>query len=343
VWVGISCFIFLRCYLGKIMFLFLTITLSLVITIFSFIHLPSSSYADNEKYLNCSAPFDCAGKEGLNYPFWGSNRPNYCGHPAFELNCSEGAPLIKITNHNYRILDVYNVSRTLKVVNQDYESSAVCRSMGFNNTAIDFTFFDYDSATTNLTLYYICSDSFPFLPHTTRFECSVSVDRTYKLFTNNYCLNSTIANLNGNSLEGLCQFNVTVPILQSAAQTGSNCTDAGLIEAIDGGFMLRWDANNSLCDGCQATGGQCGYNTSTSEFACFVFTTGTYLICCFSYSGNGERERQEIFFVSLYGQPPISNGPTQRKPAFSIPVTPLIDLHQPIPMCDSIARTTRLS
>jgi archaellin len=210
------------------MFLFLTITLSLVITIFSFIHLPLSSYADNEKYLNCSAPFDCAGIEGLNYPFWGSNRPNYCGHPAFELNCREDAPLIKITNSSYRILEVNNVSRTLKVIKQDSGSSAVCRSTGFNNIAINFTFFDYDSATTNLTLYYNCSNSFPFLPHTTRFECSV--DRTYTYSTNNYCLNSTIANLHSNSLEGLCKFNVTVPILQSAAQTGSNLTEAGLIQ-----------------------------------------------------------------------------------------------------------------
>jgi hypothetical protein len=279
-------FIFLRCYLGKIMFLFLTITLSLVITIFSFIHLPLSSYADNEKYLNCSAPFDCAGMEGLNYPFWGSNRPNYCGHPAFKLNCSEDAPLIKITNSNYRILEVNNVSRTLMVARQDYGSSVVCPTTGFNNTAINLTFFDYDSATTNLTLYYNCSDSFPFLPHTTRFDCSVTSGRTYTYFSNNYCLNSTIANLHGSSLEGLCRFNVTIPILQSAAQTGSKFTEAGLIQAIDGGFMLRWDANNSLCDRCQATGGQCGYNTITSEFKCFVSTTGTYLICYFSYSGH---------------------------------------------------------
>jgi hypothetical protein len=288
------------------MFLFLTITLSLVITIFSFIHLPLSSYADNEKYLNCSAPFDCAGIEGLNYPFWGSNRPNYCGHPAFELNCREDAPLIKITNRNYRILEVNNGSHILKVARQDYWNSAICPTTGLNNTAINFTFFDYDSATTNLTLYYNCSGSIPFLPNSTiQFKCSVSLNRTYNYFSNNYCLNSTIANLHGNSLEGLCQVNVTVPILQSAAQTGSHLTEGGLIQAIDGGFMLRWHANNSLCDRCQATGGQCGYNTITSEFKCFVSTTGTYLICYFSYSGHLlliciVKEKDRRYFSFLY-------------------------------------------
>jgi hypothetical protein len=284
---------------------FPTITLFLVITILSFIHFPLSSYADNEKYLNCSAPFDCAGMKGLNYPFWGSNRPNYCGHPAFELNCSDDAPHIKITNINYRILDVNKVSQTLIVAREDYwntvcpvaidnitTTNIIYREFGQTTTVyttINFTFFDYDSATTNLTLYYNCPDSFPYQPNTTRFNCSSSSGSYgYDLVfgNDNYCLNSNIANLVGNSLEGMCSFNVIVPVLQSAAQTGSNLTEAALVKTIDGGFMLRWDANNSLCDGCQATGGQCGYNTSTSEFTCFVSTTGKHLICCFSYSSH---------------------------------------------------------
>jgi len=294
---------------------FPTITLFLVMTILSFIHFPSSSYADNEKYLNCSAPFDCAGMKGLNYPFWGSNRPNYCGHPAFELNCSNDAPHIKIRYMNYRILDINKVSRTLMVASEDYWNT-VCPILHYymfrNFTAddymfinrIDFTFFDYDSATTNLTLYYACSGSFPYQPHTTWFNCSSSnISYGYGLGYgyDNYCLNSTIANLIGNSLDEKCRFKVIVPVLQSAAQTGSNLTEAALVEAIDGGFMLRWDADNSLCDGCQATGGQCGYITSTSEFTCFVSTTGKNLlffllhllpICIL-------KEKDETFFVSM--------------------------------------------
>jgi hypothetical protein len=148
-------------------------------------------------------------------------------------------------------------------------------------TTINFTFFDYDSATTNLTFYYYCPDSFPYQPNTTWFNCSSSNSSYgYGLGygNDNYCLNSNIANLIGNSLDEWCKFKVIVPVLQSAAQTGSNLTEAALVKAIDGGFMLRWDANNSLCDECQATGGQCGYNTSTSEFACLVSTTGKYLL-----------------------------------------------------------------
>ncbi|XP_062150640.1 LEAF RUST 10 DISEASE-RESISTANCE LOCUS RECEPTOR-LIKE PROTEIN KINASE-like 1.4 isoform X5 [Alnus glutinosa] len=243
--------------------LFPTITLSLVITTLFLIHFSSSSYADNEEYLNCSAPFDCAGIQNLSYPFWGSNRPNYCGHPSFELNCSTDAPMIKITNLNYKILDVNNVSRTLMVAREDYWNT-VCPAT-IINTTINFTVFTYNSATTNLTLYYDCPTSYSsYQPaDTTKFDCSINgSDAT------NYYSNSTVANEIA-TLSGTCKYNVKVPVLQSAAEAESNLTEAALIQAINGGFMLGWDANNSLCDRCLGTGGQCGYNTGTSEFTCF--------------------------------------------------------------------------
>jgi hypothetical protein len=103
---------------------------------------------------------------------------------------------------------------------------------------------------------------------TTQFNCSINgTDATNTI---------TIANSIGDL--GTCKYNVKVPVLQSAAQPGSGNLTA-LQEAIDGGFMLGWDANNRLCDGCKATGGQCGYNTSTSDFACYC-ANGTFPLTC---------------------------------------------------------------
>jgi len=251
--------------------LFPIITLSLVITTLFLIHFPSSSDADNEKYRNCSASFECAGMEGFGYPFWGLNRPNYCGHPSFELNCSTDAPLIKITNLNYRVLHVDNVSRTLKVARQDYWNT-VCPAT-IVDTIINFPIFTYNSVTTNLTLYYDCPASSPLYqpaPDTTKFDCYINgSDAT------NYYSNSTIANEIA-TFFGTCKYNVKVPVLQSAVEGPSNLTEAALVQAIDGGFMLGWDANNSLCDRCLGTGGQCGYNIGTSEFTCFG--SGNYFV-----------------------------------------------------------------
>jgi hypothetical protein len=201
-----------------------------------------SLYADNEQYLNCSSkPFDCAGIQNLSYLFWGSNRPNYCSHSYFELNCSGDAPLIKITNLNYKILDVNNVSRTLMIAREDYWNT-VCLAT-FINTTINFTFFAYNSGTTNLALYYDCLgySSSSQLLDTALFDCSINgtaATNHYSNSTNEY----TIANL-----WQTCEYNVKVPVLQSAAEAASNSIVAAMFQAIDGGFMLGWDANNSLC------------------------------------------------------------------------------------------------
>ncbi|KAB8433050.1 hypothetical protein FH972_025008 [Carpinus fangiana] len=240
--------------------LFPTIALLLVITALSLIHFPSSSYADDEQYLNCSQPFDCAGIKDLSYPFWGSNiRPSYCGHPAFELSCSDDAPLINITFMTYRVLEVENVSRTLTVAREDYWNT-LCPAT-IVNTTINFTVFHYDSATTNLTLYYDCpistTTNLP-QPDTTQFGCSVN-----DTDVSNYYFNNTVLNSIGNSW-GACKYNVNVPVLESVAQPASSDSTA-LQEAIDGGFLLGWDANNSLCDGCKATGGQCGCSVASMK------------------------------------------------------------------------------
>jgi hypothetical protein len=186
--------------------------------------------------------------EGFDYPFWGLNRPNYCGHPAFELNCSTNAQLIKITNLNYRIFDVNNVSWTLMVAREDYWNT-VCPST-IVNTTINFTIFAYNSATTNLTLYYDCpASSSSYQLDTTLFNCSINGTAV-----TNYYSNSTVANKIANFLE-TCKYNVKVPVLQSAAEARSNLIEAALVQAIDGSFKLGSDANNSLCDRCLGTSG----------------------------------------------------------------------------------------
>ncbi|THG16622.1 hypothetical protein TEA_025974 [Camellia sinensis var. sinensis] len=59
--------------------LFFMITL-----IFILIHIPLFVHATDEQFLNCSKTFQCANMQNIDYPFWGGNRPDYCGHPGFQ-------------------------------------------------------------------------------------------------------------------------------------------------------------------------------------------------------------------------------------------------------------------
>ena len=68
---------------------------------------------------------------------------------------------------------------------------------------------------------------------------------------------------------GACKSRVVVPILESEAEVlETNSTVENLKAALENGFGVEWEANNSLCDECQNSGGHCGYDPISSEFAC---------------------------------------------------------------------------
>ncbi|KAG2715027.1 hypothetical protein I3760_03G057200 [Carya illinoinensis] len=244
------------------------ITLFAMIISIGLIHFPSSSYANNdEKYSICGTPFDCAGIPNLGYPFWGGlNRSRDCGHPSFELNCRGDVPQLKIANMSYRVLGVNNSLRTLTVARTDYWKTISPPQIV--NTTIDHSLFSYGpNATTNLTLYYDCTvpDSSANQTDSVQLDCTAN--------------NTDVARYNVSSLLGMCKNNVKVPVAQSAAHVGYS-TEAALIEAIDGGFMLKWDARNSMCDDCRNSGGQCGTSNSRgNDFVCHC-ATGTFTPKC---------------------------------------------------------------
>jgi hypothetical protein len=248
----------------------------MIITI-TLIHCPTSLCAEDEQYNNCSTTFQCGGlKKNLSYPFWGSNRAEYCGHPSFWLDCSNDVPLINITHLNYRVLDININLRTLRLARTDYWET-ICPAV-LGNTTIDFSLFSYTSSI-NLTLYYNCLS--PLLPgsaptlNVTKFDCSINS-------TNSAYYMSYLATDLLDTPLGLCGYHVNVPILESAGLTYT--TEDAVTAAIDGGFMLGWNANNTQCDQCLGAGGLCGYNTTTSAFACHC-ASGTFASGCSGITG----------------------------------------------------------
>ncbi|XP_042977074.1 LEAF RUST 10 DISEASE-RESISTANCE LOCUS RECEPTOR-LIKE PROTEIN KINASE-like 2.1 [Carya illinoinensis] len=230
-------------------------TFFFIIMAITLIKFPPPLHAiDDALYLECSAPFACSSFLNLQgYPFWGSNRPEYCGHPGFELNCSGDAPQLYITDRYYRVLEINYSSRILKVVRADYWNT-ICPD-SYANSTINFALFSFTPDTTNVELYYECGSMYiiPVQPDSFQFTCT----RNGNSFTNYY----------KRSNEDCVYNNVEVPVMQSAV-SGNLSTQAALSEAIDGGFTLGWNANDSRCDGCEVSGGQCGFNTSTNAFVC---------------------------------------------------------------------------
>ncbi|KAJ6684344.1 hypothetical protein OIU85_007980 [Salix viminalis] len=67
-----------------------------------------------------------------------------------------------------------------------------------------------------------------------------------------------------------CNNSVIVPARQSTIlPIPGNPNIAQLLAAINQGLELVWSANDSLCDTCKSSGGQCGCNQTTKAFTCY--------------------------------------------------------------------------
>ncbi|XP_044467752.1 LEAF RUST 10 DISEASE-RESISTANCE LOCUS RECEPTOR-LIKE PROTEIN KINASE-like 2.1 [Mangifera indica] len=150
-------------HLSPSLCLFSTITI-----IFILVQVPTSVSTIDAKYENCSAPFPCATLENLEYPFWGGGRPEFCGHPVYELNCQGEVAEITIMAKNYgeiyRVLEVNNVSWTLTVAIEDYWDN-ICPASHVTGYVIRAISIFFGGCDRNVTIPGRLS-AFPFLNYT---------------------------------------------------------------------------------------------------------------------------------------------------------------------------------
>ncbi|CAK7344271.1 unnamed protein product [Dovyalis caffra] len=225
---------------------------------------------EDERYVSCSNSFDCGIIKNIGYPFWGSNRPDYCGYPELEIDCSKQDPEITIMQVTYKVLDVNNQTRTLMVARTDYAEN-ICPTQLFNTT-FNPNLLNYTQDGHNMTIYYACPAQVPPIPGIlTPFTCNIDSTNTTGYFaatTNFSFLGSSAPPLISYLVS--CKNRVIVPLRQSALQSIlSNATVPKLVGALNQGFGLEWNAKDNLCVTCKDSGGQCGYNQNTSAFACY--------------------------------------------------------------------------
>jgi hypothetical protein len=201
------------------------------------------------------------------------NRPQYCGYPGFHLDCSGDAPVIKISEVAYQVLEIKSMSR-VHLISTEYTDN-ICSIPPVNST-FDSDRFSYASNTKNIMLYYGCptipSQFLPALGLSYQFSCNISrTDMVGYYLTRNLSMSATgsfAANISS-YLES-CNHSVLIPAYESAVRSiESHPTAANLTNALHQGFWLQWTANDSLCNKCKFSGGQCGYNTDTSKFTCY--------------------------------------------------------------------------
>ncbi|KAK4416470.1 LEAF RUST 10 DISEASE-RESISTANCE LOCUS RECEPTOR-LIKE PROTEIN KINASE-like 2.5 [Sesamum alatum] len=257
----------------------------LILTIVLLIQIPSYSCQNDPQYQTCSQPFQCGSLRELAYPFWGSNRPVSCGHPGFQINCQANVPFLNISSTSYRVLEVDNTARTLKVSREDLWDT-ICPLLLFNTT-LNFSLFDFSSAANdqNITLYYGCGTvqvpiPTPSIPY--QFNCNVNGSNSVSFYA--------AADASGPGNGVACSNNIYVPVNRTAARDLINPATASadlLRDALRSGFSIQWSAENDNCNSCARSGGLCGYNEDTAAFACYCTDRVHESTCDDSRPGNG--------------------------------------------------------
>ncbi|CAA3020901.1 Hypothetical predicted protein [Olea europaea subsp. europaea] len=238
---------------------FLNIFSLFIVTNFVLLYIPGSLCQNGGKYAACGAPSRRAGIQGVSYPFWGGNRPDYCGYPDFQLNnCQGDVPILTITSRQYRVLEINSTAHTLKVAREDLWNTTCPRFL--YNTTLDRTLFEFSPNDQNITLHYGCSTSSgqpaPLSPH--MFNCTVNGTNSGSLLT----IGEDSPSIPGTGTDIICDTNIFVPVNEMAAGNlaGSTASILLLQDALASGFSLQWSANNRVCRKCIRSGGLCGTN-----------------------------------------------------------------------------------
>lgn len=235
----------------------------------------------------CGEPVEC-GELRLEYPFWGLDRPAYCGHPGFQLICQSNVTLLNYESVNYRVLDTDTSTQTIIIARNDLQTTFCPQTL--YNTSYNSTLFKGDNFNQqNVSLYYDCGATIPGmgLGINYRFTCTENGNQSDSYF---YRTDLIASNVAGFFVQ--CENYINVPVNQSSANrlglTGVATTD-DLRSALTAGFQLEWTANNDECRRCIQSNGQCGSNsTSPDSFACYCASGNFSLTCNDANVGGGK-------------------------------------------------------
>ncbi|XP_030939228.1 LEAF RUST 10 DISEASE-RESISTANCE LOCUS RECEPTOR-LIKE PROTEIN KINASE-like 1.2 isoform X3 [Quercus lobata] len=230
------------------------ITLSLFLAI-----LPPSYCTDDARFVDCSRPYECGGIKNVSYPFWGGNRPEYCGRQGFKLECNE-YPIIKFGEQEFLILNISESQHIMTIARLDLW---LCPQT-YLDTVLNYSIFDYAPTVQNITFFYDCPPQVnTLIPVQNRFKCSLEGS---DVDNNAYFVNESSAKIHIREPEK-CRGEIRVPILRNAIDESAGVVPA-LKEVLNRGFDVEYiPLDDIVCNGCVESGGKCGSNV-THEFVC---------------------------------------------------------------------------
>ncbi|XP_021772675.1 LEAF RUST 10 DISEASE-RESISTANCE LOCUS RECEPTOR-LIKE PROTEIN KINASE-like 2.5 [Chenopodium quinoa] len=259
---------------------FISIQFPFITCIFLLLAVVPLSNSQSPLYAACSLSYSCGRILNVGYPFWGDNRPSFCGVPEFKLSCNNDSsfPTMKISSSILQVLDINTSLHTITISSsnlynkcylQDTSSSAILPTLKLSQN-IDYR---------NISLFYGCNSSCDSRNDSKTFSCSNDdgVNGTAYYFDNA----SGISSFNNSSCS--CNYSATFYVDNKAVYELSRSTDASLRSVLNKWSIVKWNymANVAACSKCEESGGRCGSSEEffSDQLVCYCRDGRRALIC----------------------------------------------------------------
>ncbi|KAI3735854.1 hypothetical protein L6452_15375 [Arctium lappa] len=259
----------------------------LLIIIFTLFPISSLSQTI-QQYDDCTTKLYSCGEtiRWIRYPFWGHDRPSYCGLPEFHLTCrdDDGLTTIRIIGITFRVLSI-NQNFSMITIARDnlQEEPDPCLLESVDSMIVnrfDDTVFSYaPSRILFLGIYIECvvdMRSAP-IPDRNKLDCLGDGTKIISFFREELVYFS----------QDSCKRNITAPVLKKAFQEFKQNETMSLGEVLKQGFPIAYKVDDGgICSRCESSGGTCWSNFTSSVPSCLCPDGMPRLVCRGSSGAN---------------------------------------------------------
>nr|AFK47643.1 unknown [Lotus japonicus] len=226
--------------------------------------------------------YNCGNLTGISYPFWGQNRPSYCGGGnMFNLTCHHdlNTTTVLIGSQNFTVLGIqpHNYTMTLKPTDLN-----VCSPQQFDDTYLIRDLFEYPTTSvSNITIFYNCSYSGENF-----FSCGGGQQQQQQQHAFSH-VGVDDVELKKLSVLYRCERHVNVPVVGISMVHYKGIIDRdGLERVLNEGFQVKYDVSQSCiyCLGKEEK--YCPWRSNGVDFdkqvvfKCYYCSNGPYVPYC---------------------------------------------------------------
>ncbi|KAL4573391.1 hypothetical protein LXL04_020194 [Taraxacum kok-saghyz] len=233
---------------------------------------------DIQQFRDCSTKFYTCGEATtyISYPFWGNERPSYCGLQGFRLTCREdNITTVQIMNTTFRVIRIdqnnSKVSLALDDLQGDEPACSLRQTDSINTTTFQYTLFSYvPNGSLILGLYFSCEeDVVRSIPTRKILNCSADEGDRGSFFENTPI-----------PVRNRCERVIGVPVSMDAFDAFNRRETMSLEELLWQGFEMEYRVDGGgICSRCQSTGGTCGSYFNSSGPSCMCSDGYSRLVC----------------------------------------------------------------